>query len=45
MDKPTHLRNTTLHDQEIRIVDIELDTLEQCLDSVLCGLVAIEKVF
>jgi hypothetical protein len=33
--------DTALHDQEIRVVDIELHTLKDGLDDILLGLVAI----
>jgi len=33
--------DTTLHDQEVGVVDVELDTLEDGLDDVLLSLVAI----
>ena len=39
-----HLGDTTLHDEEIGVVDVELHTLEQRLDSLLCHFVAIEEV-
>ena len=40
----TYLRDSTLHDQEIWIVDVELHALEQILDRLLLGFVTVEKV-
>jgi hypothetical protein len=37
--------DTTLHDQEIRVIDVELDTLEDGLNDILLGFVTIQKVF
>ena len=37
----TDFRDTALHDQEIRVVDIKLYALEDGLDDVLLGLVTI----
>jgi hypothetical protein len=34
-----------LHDQEIWIIDVELDTLEDSLDDILLGFVTVQKVF
>jgi hypothetical protein len=39
--KDTYFGDTALHDQEIRIVDVELHALENSLDNVLLSLVAI----
>jgi hypothetical protein len=39
------LGDPALHDEKIRVVDVELYALEQSLDSVLLGLVSIKKVF
>jgi hypothetical protein len=39
------LGNPALHDEEVRVVDVELYALEQSLDSVLLGLVSVEEVF
>ena len=39
------LGNTALHDYKIGIIDIELDGLKECLDSLLWGLVSIQKIF
>lgn len=37
--------DTTLHDQEIWVIDIELDTLKDGLNDILLGFVTIQKVF
>lgn len=42
--RQTDLRNTTLHDQKVRIVNVELDTLEEELNRLLGRLVAIKKI-
>jgi hypothetical protein len=34
-----------LHDQEIWVIDVELDTLEDSLDDILLGFVTVQKVF
>ena len=39
-----YLSDTTLHNYKVRIVDIELYGLEECLDGLLGGLVSIQKV-
>lgn len=41
----TYFRNTTLHNQEIWVIDVQLNTLEKGLNGVLCRLMAIEEVF
>jgi hypothetical protein len=41
----TNLGDTTLHNQEIRIVNIKLNALKQSLNCVLLGLVAIKQEF
>ena len=38
----TDFGDATLHDEEVRVVDIELDTLEDGLDDILLGLVTIQ---
>jgi len=37
----TNFGDTTLHDQEVRVVDVELHTLKDGLDDVLLSLVAV----
>ena len=37
--------DTTLHDQEIWVIDVNLDTLEDSLDDILLGFVTVYKVF
>jgi hypothetical protein len=39
------LGDSALQGEEVRVVDVELYTLEQSLDSVLLGLASIEEVF
>ena len=39
-----YLCNTTLHDEKVWIVDVELDALEEILDTLLSRLVAVEEV-
>jgi len=39
-----HLGNAALHDEEVGIVDIELDALEEVLNTLLGRLVAVEEV-
>ena len=34
-----------MHDEEVRIVDVELDGLEQVLNRLLLGAVAVDEVF
>lgn len=41
----TNLRDPTLHDQEVGVVDVKLYALEQGLDGMLLGLVAVEEIF
>jgi len=41
----TNFGDTALHDQEIRVVDVELHALEDGLNDVLLGLVTIQKIF
>ena len=41
----TNLRDPTLHDQKVRVVDVKLYALEQGLDGMLLGLVAVEEIF
>ena len=41
----TNLGDATLHDQEIRIVDVQLNALKEILDSLLSRLVPIQQVF
>ena len=41
----TNLRDPTLHNQEVGVVDVELYALEQGLDGMLLRLVAIEEIF
>jgi len=36
--------NSTLHNEEIGVVDVELDGLEEVLDGLLLGAVAVDKV-
>ena len=40
----THLRDLALHDQEVRVVDIQLYALEERLDRVLLGFVPVQEV-
>lgn len=40
----TCLGDATLHNKEVWIVNVKLDALEECLNRLLLGLVAIEKV-
>ena len=39
--KGTDFGNAPLHDKKVRVVDIELHTLEDCLDDVLLSFVTI----
>ena len=41
MEEDADFGDTALHDQEIRVVDIKLYTLEDGLDNVLLGLMTI----
>ena len=36
---------TTLHNQEVGIVDVQLDTLKKILDSLLSRFVSVQQVF
>jgi hypothetical protein len=38
----TDFGDAALHDEEVRVVDIELDALEDGLDDILLGLVAVQ---
>ena len=40
----THLGNAALHDEEVGIVDIELDALEEVLDTLWGRLVTVEEI-
>jgi hypothetical protein len=39
-----YLGDFTLHDKEVRVVDVQLDGLEEGLDSLLLGLVPVQQV-
>jgi hypothetical protein len=43
--KWTDFGEVPLHDKVIRVVDIELHTLEDCLDDVLLSFMTAEEVF
>lgn len=45
MDDRTHFGDSPLHNQEVRVVDVQLHALEECLDTVLLRLMSIQKVF
>jgi len=40
-----HLGDFALHNQEVRVVDIQLDTAEEIADTLGCGVLAIDQIF
>ena len=40
-----HFSDPSLHDQEMRVINIQLDRAEQILNSGRCGIASIDQVF
>jgi hypothetical protein len=43
--KTPYFRDTALHNQKVGIVDVELNTLKQELDLLLCRFVSVQDIF